>query len=238
MEIEIVSHCVNYAKLLSFQMSSLVEHPPGEGVSVTYTLCYTEDDERTERTRRFFAGQEVERVRWNWMNLPWRRVNRRAIGRNEAALASSADWVWFTDVDYCFGAGCLERLAAEASPQRECLLFPKEIRATTREGGDALLAETPEEPALRRVPTERWVTQQTFRCAIGGVQITRGEVCRAKGYLRDSRRWQREADEWQGCREDPVFRKALGTQGCGIELPEVYRIRHNAKGRYDATVRL
>src|SRR3954453_6873222 len=106
MDFEVVTHCVHYAKLLSFQLSSLVLHPPSEGHRVKYTLCYTAGDAATEAMVRFFDRSNVPGITWNWQNMRREALNRRTIGRNAAALATKADWVWFTDADYCFGRDC------------------------------------------------------------------------------------------------------------------------------------
>jgi len=94
MKIEIVTHCYRYATLLRHQLSSLVLGPPPPGVQVTATVCHTPEDEETTRALAWFGRQESPGVTWNWLPLPTAELCRRSIGRNRAALATQADWVW------------------------------------------------------------------------------------------------------------------------------------------------
>ena len=52
MHLEIVSHCWHYSRLLTYQLSSLVLHPPTE-VAVTVTVFLAEEDEDTVFTLVF-----------------------------------------------------------------------------------------------------------------------------------------------------------------------------------------
>jgi hypothetical protein len=44
--------------------------------------------------------------------------------------------------------------------------------------------------------------------------------------------YQRPAERWAKTYEDSAFRWLLGTDGVGLEVPGVHRIRHVHKGRY------
>jgi hypothetical protein len=96
LKIEIVSHCWNYSHMLVRQLSSLVLFPPARA-AVTMTVFYSEEDTATVRLLETFASKEIPGVTWNWCALPKEQLFRRSIGRNQAALRTDADWVWFTD---------------------------------------------------------------------------------------------------------------------------------------------
>jgi hypothetical protein len=230
MKFEIVSHCVNYSRFATYQLSSLFLYPPSSAHGVTYTFCYAEDDERARALVTFFSGLQRQNIRWNWVPLPRDRANRRAFGRNAAALATEADWIWFIDADYCLGPGCLDALAAIVSACAGPLVFPRTVRATSHEDGEALI-ERLEEPRIAHLPFDRFSVEQEFSRAIGGVQIARGEAVRRTGYSPE--RAHRRAKTWKRPVEDVLFRKTLGTPGVPIDLPEVYRIRHRPWASFD-----
>ncbi len=110
LQIEIVSHCWNYSHFLVYQLSSLALSPPTRA-EVTMTVFYCEEDQRTRELLEHFSGVHVEGVTWNWQKLPKGLLFRRAVGRNQAALATRADWIWFTDCDTLFRQGCLDHLS-------------------------------------------------------------------------------------------------------------------------------
>ena len=110
LSLEIVSHCWNYSRFLAYQLSSLVQFPPAK-LRVTMTVFYAPEDTATQKLLDFFGGQTVPGVTWNWQPLAKERLFRRGIGRNLAARATTADWIWFTDCDVMFRAGCLDTLA-------------------------------------------------------------------------------------------------------------------------------
>ncbi len=116
MQLEIVSHCWNYSRLLTYQLSSLVLHPPKD-CTVKATIFHSVEDAETVQTLEWFAGRQVERVEWNFLSLPPKQLMRRAIGRNIAALASKADAVLFSDCDYAFGDGALDQIAVTLQQQ-------------------------------------------------------------------------------------------------------------------------
>jgi hypothetical protein len=238
MRVEIVTHCYHYPRLLRYQLSSLVLWPP-VGVEVTMTVCFTPEDEATAAVLEEFTARKVARVRWNWRPMAARELCRRSIGRNRAALATEADWVWFADADYWFAAECWPAFGG-IEGRREPLVFPREVwRHRSHALGDAYLERAAQATGLV------WAEPGEFepvrmRCAIGGIQIARGEVCRERGYLRESRRFQRPPRRavFQQCREDVAFRRALGTRGVAVDLPGVFRIRHSTAGRHDPALRL
>ena len=235
---EIVTHCYHYPRLLRYQLSSLLLSPPA-GVNVTMTVCFAEEDEPTWEVLEWFGAQAVSCVQWNWLALPALELCRRSIGRNRAALATEADWIWFSDADYLWGAGCWTALAMMPEP-RKPLIYPRMVQMQRWRGlGDASIAAVDVSAGLVQVNPGDFAPVR-MRRAIGGIQIARGAVCRDRGYLRHWRKWQTPPQRavFQKCREDLFFRRDLGTSGQAVELPEVYRLRHSRAGRDDPALRL
>lgn len=230
---EIVSHCWQYGHLLAHQLSSLVRHPP-ERVHVTMTVFHSREDRGTVELLDFFGALEVEGVSWNWRALDRSHLMRRAIGRNRAALGTSADWVWFTDCDVIFDEGALTVAGDALQGRTDALVHP------AREWRTPLLA--PEDPILQPWSPDRGVLEldpepfipHELDRATGPMQITHGDAARRLGYCDALSVYQRPADRWQKATEDRAFRWLLGTQGTAVEIPGVYRIRHAHKGRYGA----
>ncbi|MCZ2344467.1 MAG: hypothetical protein LC104_22125 [Bacteroidales bacterium] len=234
MNIEIVSHCWRYPRLLNYQLSSLVRFPP-VAVHVRVTIYHTEDDAGVVRVLDYFGRQSVPGVVWDWRALPREQLCRRAIGRNQAALASNADWVWFTDADYCFGPGCLDTLAyiPDAS-----LVFPREVQThASRELGDQAILAASGPPRILELDPSQYVPKRISR-AIGGLQIAGGAVCRERGYCAQFPRLLRPSLLWARTHEDIWFRRSLQSHGVPIDLPHLYRIRHSTRGQDDPTVEL
>jgi hypothetical protein len=229
LRIEIVSHCWNYSHLLEHQLGSLVLHPPRE-VEATMTVYFCREDRRTARLLEVAAKQEPANVRWQWRALAKEHLFRRSIGRNHAALATRADWIWFTDCDLLFGEGCLDALGRALQGRVEPLVYPRQENLTTLLDDAALAGEA--EPRLRQPSGELEFSSTIATKAKGPLQITHGDVARALGYCRDISCYQRAEREFQKCREDTAFRWILGTHGVPIDLPGVSRLRHASKGRY------
>lgn len=230
MHTEIVSHCWNYSRLLTYQLSSLVLYPPSE-TSVTMTVFYNEEDRRTCEVLKYFAGLKVPRVQWHWWRLDQPQLFRRAIGRNMAALASEADWIWFTDCDQVFHRGCLDTLARRLPSCRGPLAYPRCVGCT-----DHLDSDNPVFKKVDAGPAVVDIDPGDFRPvpqprAIGALQITRGELVRRIGYCKDIPQFMRPAKQFGRTFEDVKFRKLLGTKGEPMDIPGVYRIEHQPKGR-------
>lgn len=231
MNIELVSHCFQYSTLLKHQLSSLVRFPPASS-RVTMTVFYTSEDAKTAQLLEWFGRVEVANVVWNWQNQPAVEVCHRSIGRNAAALATQADWVWFCDADHWFGAACWQ--AFHGIPKaKHALVFPRLVNVhRTHELGDALIERTRDTVGLVSADVSEFCPKKMNR-AIGGVQIANGDVCRQKGYLPESERAQRPfaSPIWVRTREDVWFRTHWDTHGAAMDIPEVYRIRHSKAGR-------
>jgi hypothetical protein len=231
LKLEIVTHCWNYSHLLAYQLSSLVLHPPRKP-DVRVTVFHCEEDADTSALLDFFARQPVPNLQWNWQALPRQALMRRCIGRNLAALSTTADWVWFTDCDLVFHQGCVDALAALLDKRSDALVYPREERCTALLGADdPALTRDAHQPQLISIDTSRFTSRFRSR-ATGPLQITHGDVARAMGYCDALPCFLEPAQQWQKAHEDRLFRWLLRTPGTPLEVPGVYRIRHAEKGRY------
>lgn len=231
LRIEIVSHCWQYAHFLVYQLSSLVRFPPRDA-RVTMTVYYCEEDTATARLLSYFGEMDVTNVTWQWRALPRASLFRRAIGRNEAALRTEADWIWFTDCDLMFREGCLDTLVARLQGRTDALVYPGIERVTPLLADqDPILNPGVEIARLADVDDTRF-TELPRNRATGPLQITHGDVARAVGYCSRLRHYQQPSHTWCKAREDRAFRWLLGTRGTPLDIPGVYRIRHETKGRY------
>lgn len=227
--LEIVSHCWHYSRFLAYQLSSLALHPPA-AVSVRMTVFYSPEDRDTAELLEFFGAMTVPGVSWNWRALEPTRLFRRAIGRNLAALATDADWIWFSDCDVVFHDGALDAAGSVLRGRPEPLLFPRVHRVSDLlEDDDARLRAAGATGLVDIDPTE--FHSETRDKAVGGFQILRGDIARAAGYCNAIPFYQEPVPTWQKTYEDRTFRWLLGTDGEPVEIPGLYRIRHAAKGR-------
>lgn len=231
LHIELVSHCWNYSHMLVYQLSSLVLFPPTRA-RITMTVYYAESDQRTRQLLEFIGGHQVPGVTWNWRTLPEPRLFRRAIGRNEAALATQADWIWFTDCDLMFRDSCLDSLVKQLQGRTDALVYPRIERCTSLlTNDDPMLRQGEEGWQLMDVDTSQFEEAVKSR-ATGPLQITHGDVARACGYCQALSYYQKPSQTWCKAYEDRAFRWLLRSQGVPLDVPGVYRIRHVFKGRY------
>ncbi|MFI3246227.1 MAG: glycosyltransferase family A protein [Ferrimonas sp.] len=229
--LEIVSHCWKYSEFQLYQLSSLVNHPPTK-LKVVHTVFYAEEDTDTVRVLDFFATQTVENVTWNFQALPKEQLFRRAIGRNKAAKATQADWIWFTDCDVVFHEHALDTLAEQLVGRQDYLVYPEQMLATDLlPKDDPLIVAAKAKPRLMALDLSRFSVRK-FSRATGPIQITHGDVARACGYCASLAAYQKPAASWAKCYEDRAFRWLLGTQGVALAIPNVLFIRHAEKGRY------
>lgn len=230
LHIEIVSHCWRYAHLLAYQLSSLINDPPRQ-VEVTMTVFHSREDADTIALLEMFGTLEVPNVNWNWQAIEKTRLFRRAIGRNEAALNTRADWIWFNDCDVVFRDGCLDAVGQALQGRRDALVYPDhEYVSPVYEPGDPVL-EAAREPKVVDIDPEVFMRHDYTR-AVGAMQITHGDVARSVGYCRDIAVFQQPTDRFAKAREDRAFRWLLGSEGVPVPVDGIYRIRHQAKGRY------
>ncbi len=228
--LEIVSHCWQYARTLVYQLSSFINHPPTK-LKLTVTVFYAESDVDTVALLDFIGQHDVPNVTWNWQCLPESELMRRCIGRNRAALASQADWVWMTDCDIVFHANCLDSLAEQLKGRNDVLVYPRQERTTPMLSDSSDILQKGQAPELVDIDTSAFELFERDR-AKGAFQIIHGDVARAIGYCNGLRVYHTPTDHWRKTYEDRTFRWLLGSQGVPLEIDGVYQIRHITKGRY------
>ena len=234
LSIEIVSHCWGYSRLLAYQLTSLIDHPITDA-RVRMTVFHSTEDTETVKLLEFIAQHEVPNVTWNWQVLPKEHLFRRSIGRNQAALSSDADWVWFTDCDMTFQANCLDSLNAALQGRQDALVHPHiESKTDAYAADSASVPNALETPQLLRVDNTDFVHHIVTR-ATGPLQITHGDTARAVGYCSDVAFYQKPQPSWQKADEDRMFRWLLGTPGVAIDVDGACRVQHIEKGRYANT---
>ena len=242
LSLEIVTHCWGYGHFLTYQLSSLVNHRTDK-LDITMTVYHAPEDASVLRVLRFFEGIDVPGVSWCWRPLPEEQLFRRSIGRNLAARATRADWVWFTDADIVFYENCLSTLAEVLQGRDDALVHPRTILGTSLLPEDhEILRQGRIASAVRDIPIEEFRPYNGIHDkAKGPFQITHGDVARALGYCESIGLYQRPAPRWRKTYEDRAFRWLLGTDGTALDIPGVCQIRHAVKGRYrkgSATARL
>ena len=231
LRLEVVSHCWRYAHLMAYQLSSLVRFPPSE-LELRMTVCHSSEDRGTVELLEHFGALEVPGITWNWKAMERTHLMRRAIGRNRVALATEADWVWFTDCDVIFHHGCLDGLARALQGRRDALVHPATEWVTPLlADDDPVLTRWHDDPGVLELDAGPLMERSLDR-ATGPMQITHGDAARALGYCDALSTYQQPAETWQKAREDRAFRWLLDTQGTPVDLPGVHRIRHATKGRY------
>jgi len=236
LSLEIVSHCWRYTHYLAFQLGSLIANPPDASLTVTMTVFHAAEDSDTVKLLERVSEINVPNIQWNWQALPPPYLFRRSIGRNLAALCSTADWVWFTDCDETFQQGCLEALAKTLGSCKETLVYPETEFRTAPLDDEALQVDLDAADWVDQVtslPLEFFGTKMTR--ATGPLQITRGDIARHYGYCDAVECFQYPENSWAKAHEDRVFRWLLGTPGTALEIPGVFRIQHVRKGRQDSS---
>lgn len=238
MWLEIISHvwCPPgldiYAKLLRMQFASLVHHPPPE--ATLYTICFSSEDKTTSRTvRELLEVKRPETLNLLFMDSKPGELFRRAHLRNQRAINTEAEIVWFTDVDYLFGEGCLEDVLDQVDRYSN-LVCPKYVYTCKSHSRGQMLIDTMTEK-LPRIDPQHFTRRKQHK-GIGGIQIVGSELLHKIGYLNRSPGWSDATTEENGfrsCRCDRRFRAERE-----IELPppylpirSVYRMRHAVRGR-------
>jgi hypothetical protein len=229
-DLEIVSHCWNYANTLSYQLSSYVNYPPTK-LRLTATVFYAEEDLKTKAVLDFFAQQDVPNVTWNFQALSKGKLFRRGIGRNMAARSTKADWMWFTDCDIIFHKNCLDSLADQLQGKQEALYFPRSEYTTEMLKDDDPMLRKDAEPQLVDIETEDF-SSHTRDKAKGAFQIVHADVARAIGYCEKIRIFQTECLQWRKTFEDTAFKWLIKSEGIPLDVDGVFQIRHVTKGRY------
>lgn len=236
MKIEIVTHVFCpvgidfYAECLKWQWASLINYSCEHVVD--YTVFYTSSDTATIDQLETCDRFQPENVYLRPVELPPQQLFRRSIGRNIRALNTDADIVWFTDVDYLFGGGCLDGLATIVSPDDPICCPESYWINIDHETGDRMLDEY-RTVDLPRIPRKMFVERKQ-KLAIGGLQIVGGNTIRKTGYLKDNIKYQTPVTVEKGfrsCKCDRVFRKESKLPTIRVSIPEIYRIRHSVDGR-------
>ncbi|HAS82413.1 MAG TPA: glycosyl transferase [Verrucomicrobia bacterium] len=228
--LEIISHCWRYSHMLAYQLSSFVLYPPSK-LRAMITVFYAGEDDGTTKLLAFIGSHKVPNITWNWQALPKEQLFRRGIGRNRAALATQADWVWMTDCDIVFHKGCLDSLARQLVGRQEALLYPRQERTTTMLADSCPMLQKGRALQLVDIDTREFSVHSRDR-AKGAFQIIHGDVARVIGYCDGIGLYQTPAAHWCKCYEDRAFRWLVGSQGTPIEVEGVCQIRHVEKGRY------
>jgi len=229
LHLQIVSHCWQYSHMLNFQLSSLANFPPSD-LNVTYTLYHSAQDTDLKKLIARYDEIEVPNVTWHWVEVPNNQLFRRAIGRNQVALNTEADWVWFSDCDLIFHENCLDSLAVALENRQQRMVFPRQ------EGITELLEST--HPMLNQTNNVRIDIDTTLfktneiQKAKGAFQIVHGDVLRACGYCKDIKLYQQPMEHWSKTYEDSMFRRMIDSEGEPVDVKGLYRIRHIEKGRY------
>lgn len=227
--LEIVSHSWRYAHMLNFQLSSLVNYPPTQ-LQLTYTLYHASEDTDLKKLISRYNTMQVPNVTWNWIEVPKEQLFRRAIGRNRTALASTADWLWFSDCDLIFHDACLDSLALQLNGCQERMVFPQQEYVTELlDPSHPMLNQSTE--ANADIDTALFETNAIHK-AKGAFQIVHGDVARMCGYCRDIKLYQQPMQHWSKTYEDSMFRRLINSEGMPVNVQGLYRIRHIEKGRY------
>ena len=228
MKLELIVHCWRYAKVLTYQLSSLVLHPPSTWDNVQMTVFCSPEDKLTIRTLNYFQKEHGVNIVAYLQTKP--DLFRREIGRNKAAIRTTADVVWFLDADYVFGPGCLEWLQRQACGfQCDRIYFPMSyLWNRTKELGDDHVAFVTE-PNVYEINPEQFEFTKCTR-AIGGLQIVTGDTARKHGYCPDTDRQRPTGGQKWAVRTigDKIYRQIIGGpgyRGHKIDLPNLFRIR-------------
>jgi len=231
LKLQIVSHCWNYSHLLRFQLSSLYKYSINN-CELTYTLFYCEEDTNTVALIEEFEQYDIPNLTWDFRTLPREQLFRRAIGRNQASLATQANWVFFVDCDLILHEGCLDSVTAALSGQQLGLAFPSYEGLTELLPAEhTLLNQTPKADGTLDIDPTLF-KQAPIMKPKGGYQFVHGDVARAAGYCGSISLYQQPTKVWRKTFEDTTFRTVIQDQGTPVEVKGIFRIRHQEKGRY------
>jgi hypothetical protein len=229
-KLEIISHCWGYSNMLTYQLSSFVNHPPTK-CALTVTVFYATEDTKSQAVVDFFNKKTVENVTWNFQALSKGKLFRRGIGRNMVARNTTADWLWFTDCDIIFHENCLDSLAEQLQGKQESLYYPKQERTTEMLAQNDPMLRQDSEPQLVDIDTEGFSLHSRDK-AKGAFQIVHGDVARAIGYCEKLKMFQTEDNRWRKTYEDTAFKWLISSEGIPLDVDGVFQIRHVQKGRY------
>ena len=229
LHLHIVSHCWQYAHMLNFQLSSIVNHPPTR-LKLTYSLYHSAEDKALKKLISRLDNLSVPNVTWQWVETPTTDLFRRAIGRNHAALNSEADWLWFSDCDLIFHENCLDSLAHALHGKHVRMVYPQQERITDLLDASHTMLNQNNENTVD-IDTSLF-HRNAIHKAKGAFQIVHGDVARTCGYCKDMTLYQTPMQHWSKTYEDSIFRRLIDSEGEAVDVKGLYRIRHAEKGRY------
>lgn len=239
--IEIVSHCWGgdlpiYPHLLRAQGLSLLHHSLHR-CEVTWTICFHESDYSVVGVIDELADVLTSRnVMLRQIVLSKGSLFERAIGRNEAAITSREDCVWFCDCDYLFSGNCLDSAIEATALYPDTIVYPSTVLVTSHDDGDLIISQMQDKQALTSGDLSRFFLRPETK-AIGGIQIVSGDLARSRGYLNKTKWMRPRQDTSRGkfsTASDVRFRSCIGKTG-GMLIPGVHRIRHSRRS-YGGTV--
>jgi hypothetical protein len=97
---------------------------------------------------------------------------------------------------------------------------------------DPVLAAERDRPRVVDIDTSQFTLAENPPKAKGAYHIVHGDAARQCGYCAQIPLYQRPTDRWAKTYEDSAFRWLMATDGVGLDVPGVHRIRHIHKGRY------
>lgn len=235
-KIEIVTHVYcppgvdQYAHMLRYQAASLLHWPADPHVQLSVLYC-PQDRSTTDVVYSLSMLQFPPDVQVVGFPLEPGQLFRRAIGRNMRALATDADVVWFTDVDYFFGQHCLDDVATLVHRNSGlCIPATIQIHKDHQTGADEV-RRTRGILAPKADLTQ--FVERRQKIAIGGVQIVGGDLARRIGYL-DGTAWVQPVDPAAGfrsCKCDHAWRRHNQLDATRLPIRSCYRMRHEQDGR-------
>lgn len=232
----IVSHCYCppgldiYAQHLRLQWASLCRYLSKADVELVVCCANSKQDPATWEV---LTDRTIGRAKRVVHVLPLEKLFRRATGRNEVVKDAAREFevVWFTDVDYLFGPGCLDAVADLVTPDDE-LCMPEVVNISIDHATGTRYVEDRRNVPLPDIDPTQFAARRQKLC-IGGVQIVGGNTARRVGYC-DGTRWVRPVDPAAGfrsCRCDLAFRRGNKFVAKRLPIPGVYRLRHERAGR-------
>lgn len=237
--IAIVTHvwahpCRHYATMLRFQWASILHNPPKN--RGTFWIVHTEEDAITKRTVKDIL-ESIPRgfpFAVRSLVLPLEKFFRRAIARNIVSKTLDETCVWYCDVDYVFGAECLNTVVENVG-ENDGLSYPNGyfIQVDHATGDDMVSKYLDAEGQVWPAVDPTLFSFRDKTPAIGGIQIIGRSEARAIGYC-DGTKWLNPVDPTKGfsCyRDDSWYRRAYGKPARPIDVPALYRIRHSENGR-------
>jgi hypothetical protein len=250
--LQVVSHiwakdCPQYADFAKYQVHALRARPPK--CDVLLTVCYCPADWAACVTlERQLALGLPPTVTLRGMPMDQERLFRRAIGRDEVCRAPDGKVLWLTDCDYVItGEAC--DAVAQVAPDSQ-LVFPRVVNTMRTHAMGTEYARRAEKSDTPEIDPADFQPERVKR-GIGGVQIIGSELARQVGYdppMKSRYDWRTDGF---GCfKDDANWRRyvklpagvlnAAGMDvvgsGTGIDVPGVYRLRHEQIGyRTDKT---